>query len=52
MLEMDQNFNPLRDELICGGIGIDEHSMVHMPELPGLGVEIDEDVIARYTVEL
>lgn len=52
MLEMDQNFNPLRDELICGGIGIDEHSMVHMPEFPGLGVEIDEDVIARYTVEL
>ena len=51
-LEMDQNYNPLRDELICNGIAIDENSLVHMSDLPGLGVEINEEVIEKYTIEL
>ena len=51
-LEMDQNPNPLRDELICCGLAIDGDSMVQLPELPGLGVEIDEDVVRRFSLEL
>lgn len=51
-LEMDQNPNPLRDELICGGIAIDENSMIKMSDKPGLGVDIDEKVIEKYRIEL
>lgn len=51
-LEMDQNPNPLRDALICGGIAIDRDSMVHLADIPGLGVNIDEDVIKEYRIQL
>jgi len=51
LLEMDRNPNPLRDDLIRGEIAIDKHSMVTMPDKPGLGVEVDEQVIARFRID-
>ena len=51
-LEMDQNKNPLRDDLICNGIKIDEFSMVKLSDIPGLGVKIDENVISEYKITL
>ena len=47
MIEYDRNFNPLRDELLVKNIGI-EDGKVKAPEGPGLGVDINVDVLRRY----
>lgn len=51
-LEMDQNLNPLRDDLISNQIKIDGQSLISMPDKPGLGVDIDESVIERYRLNI
>ena len=51
ILELDRNENPLRDALICGGLTPDGDSYIHLPEKPGLGVEIDEEILERYRTE-
>ncbi|MBV9858822.1 MAG: mandelate racemase/muconate lactonizing enzyme family protein [Alphaproteobacteria bacterium] len=49
LLEFDQNPNALRDELLLTEpFGIDRDGMVHLPERPGLGVELDPAAVARY----
>ena len=47
MLEYEQTFNPFRDELSTTSL---KHSggMVDVPTGPGLGIEIDRAVLARY----
>jgi D-galactarolactone cycloisomerase len=47
MLEYDQSSHPFRQDLIFGAIGM-ENGMVQIPTGPGLGVEINHDVIERY----
>lgn len=48
-IEYDRNFNPLRDELLVRGFECRDNC-VYVPEGPGLGIEINEDVLTKYTV--
>lgn len=50
MIEYDMSEHPFRSELICGAIAR-ENGMVKIPSGPGLGVEINRDVIEQYLVE-
>jgi len=49
-MELDRNPNPLREELITEPLGIDADGFLPLLEEPGLGVELDEEVIAQYQV--
>ena len=51
LVEMDRNPNPLREELIQDPIQIDSESIVTMPQRPGLGIELDEEVLRRHRVD-
>ncbi|MBD5149791.1 MAG: mandelate racemase/muconate lactonizing enzyme family protein [Oscillibacter sp.] len=50
LLEMDQNFYPLRDELLTEKIDIAEDGFVYVPQGPGLGVELNPDTVSKYLV--
>jgi L-alanine-DL-glutamate epimerase-like enolase superfamily enzyme len=50
MLEMDQNPNPLRTEIVKSPLSIDSDSLVDLPEAPGLGFELDESAVSRYRI--
>lgn len=47
-LEYDCNPNPLREELIGGRLRIGPTGQVALPGGPGLGIELDEAILARY----
>lgn len=47
VVEFDRNPNPLRDELLADPICL-EGGRVAVPMGPGLGIHIDEEVLARY----
>jgi D-galactarolactone cycloisomerase len=47
LLEYDQSSHPFRQDLIFGAIRM-EDGMVQIPAGPGLGVDINRDVIERY----
>lgn len=47
VIEFDRNLNPLRDELLTERIAMVD-GRVPVPQGPGLGIEIDEAVLARY----
>ncbi len=49
MFEYDRNPNPLRDELLVQNFKLDGESL-RIPNAPGLGIDINEKVLARYTV--
>jgi D-galactarolactone cycloisomerase len=49
MCEFDRTHNPLRDDLLTTKFKI-EDGRVSIPTGPGLGVDIDLDQLARYTV--
>ena len=49
MLEFEQTPNPLRDLLATLPIE-QKHGIVAVPEGPGLGIEIDREVLARFKV--
>lgn len=49
MLEFDTHENPFRDELIARPFAIDR-GRIAVPTGPGLGIEVDEDVVKRYLV--
>lgn len=49
MIEYDRNFNPLRDELLIHNIGIQDGRVI-VPDGPGLGVDVNMDVLAKYLV--
>jgi D-galactarolactone cycloisomerase len=49
MIEFDKNPNPLRDDLLRDPIRL-EGEFVPVPQAPGLGVEIDEEVLGKYLV--
>jgi D-galactarolactone cycloisomerase len=47
MIEFDKNPNPLRDDLLKTPIHLDGQ-FVPVPQGPGLGIEIDEEVLNKY----
>ncbi|MGY3572593.1 mandelate racemase/muconate lactonizing enzyme family protein [Vibrio paucivorans] len=49
MLEFDQSSHPFRKDLICDGIKM-ENGMVQIPTKPGIGVEVNRDIINQYKV--
>lgn len=48
VVEFDRNHNPLRDELLVTPLRIGNDGRVPVPQGAGLGIEIDETVLARY----
>ncbi len=48
VIEYDRNYNPLRDALLSGGIEAGKDGVL-VPEEPGLGVDINMDVLAKYS---
>ena len=51
MLEYDQSLHPFRQELIYNAIGVESNGMVKIPASPGIGVEINREVLERYEVK-
>jgi D-galactarolactone cycloisomerase len=47
MLEYDQSSHPFRQDLIFNAIQM-ENGMVKVPDKPGIGVEVNLDVLRRY----
>lgn len=50
MFEFDRTPNPLRDDLVSGGIRVEAEAL-RIPPTPGLGIEVDIDVLERFAVE-
>ncbi|QLG63459.1 mandelate racemase/muconate lactonizing enzyme family protein [Halorarum salinum] len=50
MLEFDRTPNPIRDELAVDPVELDGTS-VPIPDRPGIGVEIDPDVLAEFRAD-
>jgi L-alanine-DL-glutamate epimerase-like enolase superfamily enzyme len=51
LLEFDQNPNPLRTELFEEVIEPAADGTVRLPELPGLGVTLNQETVERYRIE-
>ena len=49
LLEMDRSENPLRDNLTAPVFQV-EDGKVDVPSAPGLGVDVDPDMLAELTV--
>lgn len=49
LLELDKTENPLRDELMTPGLIIN-NGMIQVPSKSGLGVEVDESALKKYTL--
>jgi D-galactarolactone cycloisomerase len=48
MLELDTYENPFRDELVTNPVRLRPDGLVDIPTGPGLGVEVNEEVVRRY----
>jgi len=51
LLEYDQSSHPFRHDLIYGAIKMD-NGVVTIPTAPGIGVDINRDVIEKYAVKV
>jgi D-galactarolactone cycloisomerase len=49
MLELDQSENPWRNGLAKGSFPLQD-GVISVPTKPGLGIEVDEDVVMKYAV--
>lgn len=50
-LEFDQSSNPLRDDLAVKQFEVTDDDTIRIPDSPGLGIELDEKIIAEYRIE-
>lgn len=50
VIEFDRTRNPLRDDLLTEAFTLDADGYVQVPTGPGLGVEVDLDVLEHYRV--
>lgn len=48
MLEHDTYENPFRDEIVAKPFKLDQNGFVAVPTGPGLGIEVNEDVVKKY----
>lgn len=48
LVELDRNFNPLRDFLIFDALSTDSKGMIALPDRPGLGIELNPEIIKKY----
>ncbi|MBZ9558620.1 MULTISPECIES: mandelate racemase/muconate lactonizing enzyme family protein [unclassified Modicisalibacter] len=51
MLEYDQSAHPFRQALIGGEFALNKRGCVAVPDSPGLGIEVDTEVIERYRLD-
>lgn len=51
MLEFDVAENPFREELLVKPFRVDADGLVAVPTGPGLGIELNEDVVQKYLVK-
>ncbi|MBW9076360.1 mandelate racemase/muconate lactonizing enzyme family protein [Rhizobium pusense] len=49
-LEYDTAHNPLRDEILCENLVPLEDGSIAVPSGPGLGVEVNDSLVRKYTV--
>jgi D-galactarolactone cycloisomerase len=49
IFEFDQTENPLRDDLLTTRFELAPDGTVRVPDDPGLGVELNEDTVDRYS---
>jgi D-galactarolactone cycloisomerase len=50
LIELDMNPNPLRTDIVDNPIRIDERGAVTIPDKPGLGLEVNQEVLERFKV--
>ena len=50
LLEIDTNFNPIREKL-TGGLPLIKNGIMTLPDSPGLGVKPDPYILEQYRVE-
>lgn len=50
-IEAEENENPLRTELLKEPIETDEHMNYYVTDKPGLGIELDLDVVEKYIIK-
>lgn len=50
MIELDRTENPLRDNVTKPSFEV-KNGEIHVPNTPGLGVEIDDEFLEKYTVK-
>ena len=51
MLEHDTYENPFRDELVTKPFKLDKDGFIAVPTSPGLGIEVNEEVVKKYLVK-
>lgn len=51
LLEFDRNPNAMRDEIVKTPFAIDKDGFVHVPEKPGLGIELDDAAVEKYRLK-
>ena len=47
VVEFDRTHNPLRDELLCEKFALDQGALL-VPQGPGLGVNVNDDMLSKY----
>jgi D-galactarolactone cycloisomerase len=50
VVEFDRTHNPLRDELLCEKFALDQGALL-VPQAPGLGLNVNDDMVSRYRTE-
>ena len=50
-IESEENENPLRTELLKQPLEMDENMYYYVPDRPGLGIELNQDVVEKYAVK-
>jgi len=51
LVELDRNPNPLRDLLINESLQPDQNAIITLPDKPGLGIDINEEIVSKYRVD-
>ena len=51
MLEHDTYENPFRDELVTKPFKLDKDGFIAVPTTPGLGIEVNEEVVKKYLMK-